>query len=593
MPHRDARRAGRAGPDRRRASSSGRRPRCPSRCGAASPPALGPARGAHPRDRARRGRRLRRQGARLSRGDAGARGGAAPRRGRSSGSRRAASTSSPPRRIATRSTRRGSALGARRRASSPSRPRSPAITARFPTLGEAITLNTINHLPGPYRVPNYRGVGRNVVTHKTFAAAYRGAGRPEAAFVLDRLLDRAARRLGIDPAELRRRNLIRARRDAVPHRASPTATARRSPTTRPTTRRPSSGCSRALDYAGWRAEQAKRRGSGAADRHRALRLRRGHRHRALRGRRRPRRSRTAPSSSTSASAPRARATRRRSPRSAPTSWRCRSSRVVVGAATPSLVGYGMGTIASRVAAVAGPRWRAPPREVARQGAAGRPPSCSSARPRTSCSPTGRVLVTGVPGKSADASAEVARAAVRSRALAQAGGPGLSACGFFYPDTRHLGLRRPGRRRRGGRRDVRAPAAPLRRRARLRAPHQPDDRRGPAPRRRRPGHRHRARRGAGLRRRRASSSPAPSWTTRCRAPTRCRRFEVGHLDFPVRDQRARHQGRGRERRHRARRGHRQRGRGRARRLRRRDRPSPVTGARIFEMLRARGRWPRRT
>jgi carbon-monoxide dehydrogenase large subunit len=63
-----------------------------------------------------------------------------------------------------------------------------------PTLGEAITLNTINHLPGPYRVPHYRGVGRNVLTHKTFAAAYRGAGRPEAAFVLDRLLDRAARR---------------------------------------------------------------------------------------------------------------------------------------------------------------------------------------------------------------------------------------------------------------------------------------------------------------------------------------------------------------------------------------------------------------
>src|SRR4030095_13831955 len=78
-----------------------------------------------------------------------------------------------------------------------------------PTLGEAITLNTINHLPGPYRVPNYRATGRNILTHKTSAAPYRGAGRPEAAFVLDRLLDRAARRLGMDPAELRRRNLIR------------------------------------------------------------------------------------------------------------------------------------------------------------------------------------------------------------------------------------------------------------------------------------------------------------------------------------------------------------------------------------------------
>ncbi len=116
----------------------------------------------------------------------------------------AASTVSPRPAIATRSTRRGS--GSERDG------RIVGIETAFtrdhgasPTLGEAITLNTINHLPGPYRVPHYRGVGRNVLTHKTFAAAYRGAGRPEAAFVLDRLLDRAARRIGMDPAELRRR----------------------------------------------------------------------------------------------------------------------------------------------------------------------------------------------------------------------------------------------------------------------------------------------------------------------------------------------------------------------------------------------------
>src|SRR6185295_522552 len=51
----------------------------------------------------------------------------------------------------------------------------------YPTLGDAISLNTINHLPGPYRVPYLRGRGTNVVTHKPFIAAYRGAGRPEAA----------------------------------------------------------------------------------------------------------------------------------------------------------------------------------------------------------------------------------------------------------------------------------------------------------------------------------------------------------------------------------------------------------------------------
>src|SRR5262249_15787831 len=86
----------------------------------------------------------------------------------------------------------------------------------YPTLGDAITRNTINHLPGPYRVPYIRARATNVVTHKPFIAAYRGAGRPEAAYVLDRLLDRAARAAGPDPAHLRPRNLIRA--EQMPYR---------------------------------------------------------------------------------------------------------------------------------------------------------------------------------------------------------------------------------------------------------------------------------------------------------------------------------------------------------------------------------------
>jgi len=49
-----------------------------------------------------------------------------------------------------------------------------------------------------------------VVTNKTFSAAYRGAGRPEAAFVFERMLDIGARQLGLDPVELRHRNFIRA-----------------------------------------------------------------------------------------------------------------------------------------------------------------------------------------------------------------------------------------------------------------------------------------------------------------------------------------------------------------------------------------------
>ncbi len=79
----------------------------------------------------------------------------------------------------------------------------------YPIQGDGIPLNTVHHLCAPYRVVHYRGRSENLVTNKTFSAAYRGAGRPEAAFVMERMLDIGARRLGLDPAELRRRNLIR------------------------------------------------------------------------------------------------------------------------------------------------------------------------------------------------------------------------------------------------------------------------------------------------------------------------------------------------------------------------------------------------
>jgi carbon-monoxide dehydrogenase large subunit len=64
-------------------------------------------------------------------------------------------------------------------------------------------------LPGPYRVPNYACDLWSVVTNKTPAGTLRSPGRPECNFVRERLLDRAAARLGLDPAELRRINLIR------------------------------------------------------------------------------------------------------------------------------------------------------------------------------------------------------------------------------------------------------------------------------------------------------------------------------------------------------------------------------------------------
>ncbi len=69
--------------------------------------------------------------------------------------------------------------------------------------------NTVAHLLGPYRIRDAAFDGRAVVTNKTPHAPYRGAGRPEAVFVMDRLLDMLAREVGLDPAELRRRNLVR------------------------------------------------------------------------------------------------------------------------------------------------------------------------------------------------------------------------------------------------------------------------------------------------------------------------------------------------------------------------------------------------
>src|SRR6266540_1626469 len=69
--------------------------------------------------------------------------------------------------------------------------------------------------PGPYRVHSYHCDLWSVVTNKTPAGTLRSPGRPECNFVRERLLDRGAARLGLDPAELRRRNLIR--RDEMPY----------------------------------------------------------------------------------------------------------------------------------------------------------------------------------------------------------------------------------------------------------------------------------------------------------------------------------------------------------------------------------------
>ncbi len=63
-------------------------------------------------------------------------------------------------------------------------------------------------LQGPYRFEHLEAEIVEVYTHKTPTGAYRGAGRPEATYYLERLMDLVAAQLGLDPAEVRRRNFI-------------------------------------------------------------------------------------------------------------------------------------------------------------------------------------------------------------------------------------------------------------------------------------------------------------------------------------------------------------------------------------------------
>lgn len=63
-------------------------------------------------------------------------------------------------------------------------------------------------LPGPYILPTYELETRVALTNKVAVTPVRGAGRPQAVFAMERLMDRAADKLGIDRVEIRRRNLI-------------------------------------------------------------------------------------------------------------------------------------------------------------------------------------------------------------------------------------------------------------------------------------------------------------------------------------------------------------------------------------------------
>jgi aerobic carbon-monoxide dehydrogenase large subunit len=71
-------------------------------------------------------------------------------------------------------------------------------------------VQVVSFLPGPYKIGSYRGAVRCVATCKPPTGPYRGVGRPISTFVAERLMDMGAKALGIDPLEIRRRNLVRA-----------------------------------------------------------------------------------------------------------------------------------------------------------------------------------------------------------------------------------------------------------------------------------------------------------------------------------------------------------------------------------------------
>ncbi|MCP3476735.1 xanthine dehydrogenase family protein molybdopterin-binding subunit [Bradyrhizobium sp. CCGUVB1N3] len=75
-------------------------------------------------------------------------------------------------------------------------------------------LMALAELPGPYAVKEYGARSRGVTTNTCMMAPYRGVSRPTLTFTMERMMDVAARRLGIDPIEIRRRNLV----DTFPHR---------------------------------------------------------------------------------------------------------------------------------------------------------------------------------------------------------------------------------------------------------------------------------------------------------------------------------------------------------------------------------------
>ena len=78
----------------------------------------------------------------------------------------------------------------------------------YPKIGAILPFLTILMTTGPYDIPKAEAVAKVVVTSTTPIGAYRGAGRPEATAAIERAMDLFAAEIGVDPAEVRRKNLL-------------------------------------------------------------------------------------------------------------------------------------------------------------------------------------------------------------------------------------------------------------------------------------------------------------------------------------------------------------------------------------------------
>jgi carbon-monoxide dehydrogenase large subunit len=306
-----------------------------------------------------------------------------------------------------------------------------ADVGAYPAQGNGLTLNTVNHLPGPYRVAHYRNVGTSVVTNKTLNMAYRAAGRPEATFVMERLMDIGARRLGLDPAEIRRRNLVRPAE--MPYRPGLTykdgVAIAYDPGDFP------AAFERALallGYDDWRRRQAaqpkdatRRIGIGLACYAQGTGL----------GPFEGSTVRVDPSGKVYvligvAAQGQGHATTLA--QICAQELGAAFEDVIVEAGDTTLFPFGMGTGGSRVMVNAGPAVASTARAVRERAAlvASELLECAPADVRIEAS---RAFVTGMPDRTVPLG-RLAQAAVRSRGLKATGEPGLHACTYHYPDT---------------------------------------------------------------------------------------------------------------------------------------------------------------